>query len=296
MRLLIAHDAQSRRLGLLNEARRTMIDRRTLLSNQLTSLLKNYYPQALALTGQKRYAPLALDFVERWPELCLLQKARPETLRAFFHQHNVRRPELIEKRIEAVRTARALSGDRALCEVSIIEMRVLVAEMQLLARHIARIEQTMSAAFAAHPEQELFANLPGAGAAMAPRLSVLFGTDRARWSNPGEMQTYYGIAPVIEKSGRQKWVHWRWNAPVFARQTLVEWAGLTVKYSAWAKAYYQQQKKRQKGHAAILRSLAFKWLRILWRCWQNRTPYDEARYLTRLAQRNPNLFALIQTP
>jgi transposase len=295
LRLLLMHDAETRRLGLLNEARRTVVDRRTQLSNELTSLLKNYYPQALALTGEKRYAPMALAFLERWPELAVLQQARPQTLRGFYAQHHVRRPELVAERLELVRTARPLSTDRALCEVSILEMRVLVAELRLLAKHLAGIEQEMAAAFAAHPEAALFTSLPGAGAAMAPRLSVLFGTDRARWQSPVEMQTYYGIAPVTEKSGRQKWVHWRWNAPVFARQTLVEWAGLSVKYSAWAKAYYHQQSQGEKGHAAILRSLAFKWLRILWRCWKERTPYDEARYLARLQTRNPTLFALIPT-
>jgi transposase len=272
LRLLVAQDPATRRLGLLKEARRTVVDRRTLLSNQLTSLLKNYYPQALELTGQKRYAPLALAFLERWPELALLQQARAQTLRRFYHRHHVRRPELVEERLEIVRTARALSSDRALCEVSILEMRVLVAEMRLLEKHLAAMEAAMDAAFASHPEAWLFGNLPGAGAAMAPRLSVLFGTDRERWRSAGELQTYYGIAPVTEKSGRQKWVHWRWNAPVFARQTLVEWAGLSVKYSAWARAYYRQQEARQKGHSAILRSLAFKWLRILWRCWKDRTP------------------------
>jgi hypothetical protein len=85
---------------------------------------------------------------------------------------------------------------------------------------------------------------------------------------------------------RQQRVHWRWNAPVFARQTLVEWAGLSARYSAWAGAYYRQQEARQKGHAPILR--------ILWRCWQDRTPYDEARYLARLQQRNPALFSPIR--
>lgn len=295
LRLLVPHDPATRRLGLLNEARRTVVDRRTLLSNQLTSLLKGYFPQAIELTGQKRYAPLALAFLERWPELAALQQARPQTLRAFYHRHQVRRPELIEARLEMIRTARPLTGDRALCEVSILEMRVLVAEMRLLARHLARIEETMAAAFAGHPEAWLFRELPGAGAAMAPRLSVLLGSDRARWRSAGELQTYYGVAPVTEKSGRQKWVHWRWNAPVFARQTLVEWAGLSVKYSAWAGAYYRQQKARGKGHAAILRSLACKWLRILWRCWQDRTAYNEARYLACLQKRHPALFALIPT-
>jgi transposase len=295
LRALLPHDAQTRRLSLLVEARRTVVDRRTMLSNQLTSLLKNYYPQALALTGDLRYSPLALDFLDRWPELESLQRARPQTLRSFYYVHRVRRPEVVEQRIELARTARPLSTDRALCEVSIIEMAVLVSEIRLLNRHLAQLDKNIAADFAAHPEAHLFRSLPGAAAVMAPRLSALFGVDRERWLSPVELQTYYGIAPVIEKSGSKKWVHWRWNAPVFARQTLVEWAGNTVKYSPWAKAFYNQQKERQKGHSAILRSLAFKWLRILWRCWRDRVPYDEALHLAQLQKRNPSLFALIQT-
>jgi transposase len=296
LRALLPHDEATRRLAHLAEARRTVVDRRTLLSNQLTSLLKNYFPQALALTGDKRYAPLALDFVERWPELALLQRARPQTVRAFYHAHRVRRPETIEARLASIPTARPLTSDRALIEVSMLKLQGLVAELRVLARHLIRLDEALERAFAAHAEAPLFTSLPGAGAAMAPRLSVLFGTDRARWQNAEELQTYYGIAPVTKKSGRQKTVHWRWNAPVFARQTLVEWTGQTVKYSPWAKAYYQQQQARHRHHAAIIRSLAFKWLRILWKCWRERKPYDEDRYLKRLTERNPTLYALIPTP
>jgi hypothetical protein len=93
------------------------------------------------------------------------------------------------------------------------------------------------------------------------------------------------------KSGRQIWTHWRWNAPKFLRQSFVEWAGQTVPKCAWAKAYYQQQKRSGKRHQTILRSLAFKWPRILWRCWQDRLPYDEARYLQSLIQRKSPLAA-----
>ena len=102
------------------------------------------------------------------------------------------------------------------------------------------------------------------------------------------MQKYYGIAPVTEKSGQRRHVHWRWSAPVFARQTLMEWAGQTVRKGGWAKAYYDAQIKRGKKHATILRSLAYKWLRIVWRCWRDRQPYDEAHHAARLrAQKSP---------
>jgi hypothetical protein len=73
------------------------------------------------------------------------------------------------------------------------------------------------------------------------------------------------------------------------RQTLIEWAGQTVVYSAWAAAYYKRMKAKGKRHHVILRALAFKWIRILWKCWQTRTPYDEARYLKQLAVRKSPL-------
>jgi len=44
-------------------------------------------------------------------------------------------------------------------------------------------------------------------------------------------------------------------------------------------------KAKGKGRHVILRALAFKWIRVLWKCWQTRTPYDEAAYLRQLAHR-----------
>ena len=70
-----------------------------------------------------------------------------------------------------------------------------------------------------------------------------------------------------------------------ASSGFVEWAGLTVRYSEWARVYYQNMRKKNKQHAIIIRALAFKWIRILWKCWQQRVPYDEARYLKQLARR-----------
>ena len=236
---------------------------------------------------------MALAFLERWPELALLQRIRPQTLRTFYYSHQVRRKELIEERVELAQNARALTADRALCEVSVMQLQAIVAEVRTLNTQLVKFEDAIQSAFKAHPDASLFESLPGAGKALAPRLCVLFGVDRHRWADAQELQKYYGIAPVTEKSGRQRHVHWRWSAPVFARQTLIEWAGQSVKACAWAKAYYLQQKERQKGHSAILRSLAFKWLRILWRCWHDRKPYNDALYLQQLHQRNAPLLPFL---
>jgi hypothetical protein len=93
------------------------------------------------------------------------------------------------------------------------------------------------------------------------------------------------VAPVREKSGRQTWTHWRWAAPKFLRQSFVEWAGQTVVYCDWAHAYYTQQRRAGKAHHAVLRALAFKWIRILWRCWHDYKPYDEQHYLAAALQK-----------
>jgi transposase len=147
--------------------------------------------------------------------------------------------------------------------------------------------------FAAHENAALFRDLPGAGPQLAPRLCVAFGTLRPLYPDPASLQKFAGLAPVIEKSGSQSWTHWRWGAPKFLRQTFVEWAGQTIRYSAWARIYYQRMLQKGKKHAVILRALAFKWVRILWKCWQTQTCYDETRYLRELHRRkSPNAVKL----
>jgi len=285
LRPLQLDDEATRTLAGLVEARRKAVDRRTLLANQLLSTLRDYYPQALELAGENLAAPLALDFLDKWPRLTDVQAAKDAPLKSFYQRHNVRRPELIQSRAQRVRSARRLTGDAAVVEVAVRVVGLLVAELRVLQAHVAAFETAIAEAFAAHPEKNLFRELPGAGAVLAPRLLVAFGTQRDRFADAGARQRYFGVAPVTEKSGGRAWVHWRWNAPAFARQTLVEWAGQTVVYCPWAKAYYQQQRGKRVGHWAILRALAFKWLRILWRCWQKSEAYDEEKHLRQLEQR-----------
>ena len=145
-------------------------------------------------------------------------------------------------------------------------------------------------------DRYLFDSLPGAGAQFAPRLLVAFGSNRAVTKSASELQKYSGVAPVIEKSGQKSWTHWRYSCPTFLRQTFVEWAGLTVRYSFWARAYYQQQEAKGKPHNTIIRSLAFKWIRIIFRCWQDRKPYDESKYLEALRRRGSPLLQYAVNP
>ncbi len=288
LRPLETQDPQTLKLAGLVEARRDTVDRRTQVLNQITSLLRAYYPQALELVGELD-TELAVDFLSRWPELITLKAVKPGVIKRFYHAHHLRRPELLEARLQLIQKAVALTTEEARVSVAVLQLRCLLDQLRAFRKHVAILDTEIKTVFAAHPEAALFRDLPGAGPALAPRLCVAFGTIRPLYPEPASLQKHAGVAPVREKSGQSLWTHWRWLAPVFLRQTLVEWAGQTVCDSAWAKGYYQRMKAKGKGHHAILRALAFKWIRILWKCWQTRTPYDEVRYLKQLVHRkSPN--------
>ena len=290
LRQLDWEDENTRTLASLVEVRRDTVDRRTQTLNQLTALLKSFYPQALELAGGDLSAPLALEFLRRWPDLISLKAARPSTLRNFYYGHNVRRPELVAKRLDTVKQAVALTTDPAVVSVALLQLKLLLELISTFNQHIARFEKETARVFAVQPDATLFKELPGAGEVLAPRLAVAFGTDRSRYPDAGSFQKYSGLAPVREKSGGQLWTHWRWQAPAFQRQSLVEWAGQTVVRCEWAKCYYERMKAKGKKHHVILRALAFKWTRILWKCWQSGVAYDEQTYLQALKKKNsPNL-------
>jgi transposase len=284
LRPLELQDELTRTLQGLVQARRDLVDRRTQVLNQLTSLLKTYFPQALQLADNLN-TELAADLLTRWPDLLTLKAAKPSVIKRFYYAHNLRRPELLEARLGLIRQAVALTPDPALVQVAILQLRCLVEQWRVLHKHIARLDTEIKTTFTQHPEAGLFRELPGAGPALAPRLCVAFGTVRTLYPDPASLQKQAGVAPVREKSGHQLWTHWRWQASTFLRQSFVEWAGQTVVYSAWARIYYQRQIARGKSHQFVLRALAFKWIRVLWKCWQTRTPYDEARYLQQLRKR-----------
>ena len=126
---------------------------------------------------------------------------------------------------------------------------------------------------------------------MAPRLLAAFGSQRERYQNAAEVQIFSGIAPVSESSGKSSWVHFRFACSKFLRQSFHEWAALSITQSQWARAYYDQQRRRGKRHHAAVRALAFKWIRIIYRCWKEQVTYDEKVYLAALAKHNSPLVA-----
>jgi len=285
-------DAQTRTLQMLVEQRRRLVNDRTRLSNRLTAALKAYYPQTLDWLPDL-CTEVACDFLSRWPTLTLLQRARSATIEQFFRHHHSH-ASLLARRLSAIKSATPLVTDQAVITSSTLLVKSLVLQLRATMQAIAAHEQEIEQLCAAHPDFQLFAALPGAGRVMAPRLLAALGTQRTRFKDAQSLACFSGIAPVIERSGHSCWTRWRYFCPKFLRQTFHEYAGESIKFCGWAKTFYHLQRSKGKRHAAALRSLAFKWIRIIWKCWQTRTPYDEARYLAQLKKTNSPLIPLLE--
>ena len=290
LRRLEPDTVETRRLQLLVEQRRKMVDEKTRQKNRLTAELKLYFPQVLSWFAEID-APLVESFLRRWPTLEAVQRAREKTLLRFFEQHHSRSRERNQKRLEAIRQAMPATRDRAILGAATAAVPTLLQMLRVLREGIARIDEQIAEIVARHEDYALFSVLPGAGRRLAPRLLAAFGTRRNRFSQAAEFEAYSGIAPVLERSGSRQRTRFRRACPKFVRQTFHEFARCSTQYSVWAHAYYEQQRARGRAHHHVIRALAFKWIRILFRCWQTRTPYDEARYLQTLAQRGSPLVA-----
>ena len=187
--------------------------------------------------------------------------------------------------MQLIRQARPLTTDPAILEASVLAVEILLKQLVTLNQGIDQYDMRIATGMQVHPDASIFESLPGAGAAMAPRLLAAMGSDRERLTNAQEVQQFSGIAPVTKQSGKTCVVHRRWAASKFLRQTFHEFAAHSIKHSAWAKAYYDMMRARGNKFQAAVRALAFKWIRIIFRCWQDRTLYDEGTYLTALLKR-----------
>ncbi len=292
LRRLSPDSEATRRVQNLVEERRNLVDEKTAQINRLTNHLKIYFPQMLDWF-ERLDTELVCALLERWPTLEELQKVPPARLRAFFRKYRCRDQELIDRRLVGIRQTIPAIRDRAVIEAKSAVVKVSAQLIRSLVRGIADLDRKIEEAAAAHPDFFIFDSLPGAGTALAPRLLAAFGSRRERYGSAREVQSYSGIAPVTEKSGQKKWVHHRWACPKFLRQSFHEWAGHSIAHSVWARSYYQQLRSRGKGHHAAVRALAFKWIRVVFRCWKDGVAYDESKYLAALAKRSSPVSALI---
>lgn len=292
LRPLKPDDAHTRELALLAQDRRIAVDQRTAFTLELESVLKQYFPLVLQLVQSKLYAQFICRLLLKWPTLAELQKAKRHSVRNFFYANNLR-GDHVEQKLDQIEAAKALTDDPALLAAGARRAQKLAQLLLVLNQTVDDYDKQMTKLLEAHPDYQIFKSFPGAALQMQARLLTAFGTDRERFTNAEQIQALSGIAPVTRQSGKMRIVTHRWACPKFLKQSFHEYAGLSIKASKWAHAFYTMQRKNGKTAQIAKRALAFKWIRILYRCWKDRVPYDEAKYLESLKRSKSPLLAYL---
>ena len=270
---LLPQDALTKELRLLCYDEVALIRDRTALIAQLRQSLYEYYPAALE-AFEDWTLPAAWAFVVAFPTPAALVKAGQRKWEKFLHVHKLARPETYQRRLEIFARATEFAGPAPVVSV---KSRLSVArakELQLLQKQLDGYREEIQRLFWQHPDAKIFDSLPGAGEKIAPRLLAEIGEDRAMFPDAQSLQCLAGTAPVSFQSGQVHRVHLRHQCNKFLRHTMHLWANLSRESCPWATTYYEALRAKGKSHACALRALGQRWLKIVWKMWQTRTPYD----------------------
>jgi transposase len=276
-RALSAQDPLVAELRLLCRDEVELITQRTALVNQLQAGLYEYYPAALEAFDDWTQ-PFTWAFVKAFPTpQKLVSGGRRQQLK-FLHAHRLWRAETAEQRLAIFARAEQFCGEAAVTRAKSMLVLSLVAVLTTLEAHLVAYRAEIEKRFAEHPDHDVFGSLPGVGGKLAPRLLSEIGSDRKQYPAAQSLQCVAGTAPVSFESGKVRRAKIRWHCDRHFRHTVHLWADCSRKVCAWAQAYYQAHREQGHSHACALRCLGQRWLKILWRMWQDRRPYDETRH------------------
>jgi hypothetical protein len=267
------------KLSLIDSLTKTI----TAHSNRLRAVLLRYYPQALTVFGQLT-SQISLQFLLTFPSPASLTGLRYADFALFCEQHDYKRPDYMTKAFAALQRA-VPQADPVMVQAYQDETPLLAHLLLIMVRNKRRAIKDVQALFEQHPDQAIFASLPGAGDLLAPKLLVIFGDDRTRFACPQAIQSLAGTCPVTKQSGKKKTVRFRQACNRDYRHALQQFAMSSVRQSAWAAGYLSEARGRGRPKNQAYRSLANRWLAIIWHLWQTRQLYDEAYHLSQVQQR-----------
>lgn len=264
-------------LRALVRGRRDLVQQRVALANQLRSLLDSFWPGAAAIFAAID-SPIALAFISRYPTPERARRLGIGRLAAFLAQHAYTGRRSPDELLERLRAAPAgLAGDaesQAKGELA----RALAAMLSRLVAQIARLSARIEHAVAELPDGQIMMSFPRAGRICAAQILAEIGDVRDRFPSEAQLAAEAGVCPVTHASGRSRGVVFRWACNKNLRAAVTCFADNSRRASPWAADIYSKARARGCRHPHAVRIVARAWLRVLWRAWQDREPYDPTRH------------------
>lgn len=264
-------------LRALVRGRDDLVAQRVALANQLRSLLEGFWPGAAAIFAAID-SPIALAFVARYPTPDSASRLGEKRLASFMAQHAYcgrRSPAELLTRLRAA--PRGLASD-AEADAKGELVRVIAAVLERLVPEIAKLSSRIEHAVAELPDGKIVMSFPRTGRICAAQILSELGNVRERFQTEDQLAAEAGVAPVTHASGKSRGVVFRWACNKKLRQAITCFADNSRHASGWAASIYVRAKDRGCKHAHAVRILARAWVRVLWRAWQDATPYDPAKH------------------
>ena len=266
---------------------RKLVEEKSRISNQITSVLKEFYPIALELFSLDSIIGIA--FLRAFPDPQALSTCKKRTLGAFFRKHSYSRPQKLEELWKLIQRP-ALYPAPVVLKAGRFRLLALLDQLVPLREHVALYEKEVKAILDKLPEAKSISSLPGVGDRLAPELTAALGPkdsdSQSRFECAEEIMKLSGCVPVTRESGKWKTVSFRYACVKNLRRTFRDWAFASLEQSGWARAYYDFYKAMNMPHSTILRNLGKKWARILFALWSQGTIYDETLYIQSLKNHN----------
>lgn len=246
------------------------------VTERLRAVLLRYYPAALEMFNGLQ-SQITVAFIEQYHTPAAANALTYDEFVAFTRPH--RYPQRWLPKQYARLQERQPEANADTVAVYQEEARLLAGDLLRLMQTHRCLKRELTALFQEHPDQHVFASLPGAGDLLAPSLLAKFGDDRARFPTTGSVQALAGTCPVTDQSGQKRIVKFRHACDIEFRQITQQWARCSLQRSAWAYAYWREVRQRCHGDNDAYRRLANRWLAICWKLWQKGEAYDEAYHL-----------------
>lgn len=266
-----------RALRALVRTRDDLVAERVAIANQLHSLLDSFWPGAGAIFADL-HSPIALAFLKRYPTPGSARRLGPKRLAAFLaaHRYSGRRtPADLLDRLRTAPTGLAgeieeeVKGELVITLAAVL--RTLVERINVLTRRIKHDVAQLAVG-------QLMMSFPRAGKLNAAQIVTELGADPERFQTENQLAAEAGVAPVTHASGKSRGVSFRYACNKRLRLAITSWAGNSRFQSSWARNIYANARARGCHHPHAVRILARAWVRVLWRCWRNSTPYNPAHH------------------
>jgi transposase len=257
-------------------ARKDLVETRVATANQLRAHLRIVFPGAVGLFRDID-SPISLRFLERFPSANRAAWLSPKRLGAWLRANGYcgrKDPAELHARLDAAPVG--TNGDEGDARAAITVAYITV--LKALRAQIDELDTRIAELLDAHPDATIFRSLPRSGTVRAATLLAEIGDCRARFPDPESLTCLAGVAPSTRTSGRHRAVTFRWSSNKKLREALCDFAGDTMRANAWADHRYRALRASGKSHPHAERILARSWAHIIWRCWQDHTPYDPTRH------------------